>query len=111
MTDAELAIRIEEASRIKKAQEEAKLAAVYEYKEPLEIVRRCIVTSKKYTITVEKSGWNEYTSGDSLKPLVDCLSMLTEEQHRLLILSISDAGFEQMFGKTPNEFEYDDAFD
>lgn len=111
MTDAELAIRIAEASRIKKEQEEAKLAAANKIEEPLEIVRRCIVTSKVHKITVEKTGWEEYTSGESLKPLSECLPLLTEEQSRLLILSISDAGFEQMFGCAPNEYDYDDAFD
>lgn len=112
MTDAQLATRIAEASRIKQAEEEAKLRpAPHNFQEPVNITRFCIVTGKKYTITVEKSGWDEYRSGESLKPLSDCLPMLTEEDARLLILSISDLGFEQMFGQTPDEYNNDEAFD
>jgi len=112
MTDTQLAQRIQEASRIKQAQEEAKLQpAPHNFQEPIEITRFCIVTGKKHTITVEKSGWDEYRNGASLKPLSDCLPMLTEEQMSLLISSISDIGFEQMFGQTPDEYNNDEAFD
>jgi hypothetical protein len=111
MTDAQLATRIAEASLIKQAEEEAKLRpAPYPFVEPVEIVKRCIVTGKKHTITVEKKGWEEYTSGNSLRPLSECLPMLTEEQEQLLISSISDLGFEQMFGAPRDEYD-DEAFD
>jgi hypothetical protein len=85
MTDAQLATRIAEASLIKQAEEEAKLRpAPYPFVEPVEIIKRCIVTGKKHIITVEKKGWEEFTSGESLRPLCECLPMLTEEQEQLL---------------------------
>jgi hypothetical protein len=112
MTDAQLATRIAEASLIKQAEEEAKLRpAPYPFVEPVEITKRCIVTGKKHIITVEKKGWEEYTSGNSLRPLSECLPMLTEEQEQLLISSISDLGFEQMFGVARDEYDNDEAFD
>jgi hypothetical protein len=112
MTDAQLATRIAEASLIKQAEEEAKLRPTpYPFVEPVEITKRCIVTGKKHIITVEKKGWEEYTSGTSLRPLSECLPMLTEEQEQLLISSISDLGFEHMFGVARAEYDHDEAFD
>jgi hypothetical protein len=37
--------------------------------------------------------------------------MLTEEQEQLLISSISDLGFEQMFGVARDEYDNDEAAD
>ena len=37
--------------------------------------------------------------------------MLTEEQEQLLISSISDLGFEHMFGVARAEYDHDEAFD
>ena len=112
MTDTELRKRIEEASHTKRLEEEAKEAAKqWQFVDPQVIIRRCIVTGKKYEITVEKTGWAEYTSGKSLRPLTECLPMLTDEHQRLLISSISDIGFEQLFKVAPDEYEYDEAND
>lgn len=112
MTDAQLATRIAEASLIKQAEEEAKLRpAPYPFVEPVEITKRCIVTGKKHTITVEKKGWEEFTSGESLRPLCECLPMLTVEDQQLLVSSISDKGFAIMFGVDPFDYEYDEAAD
>jgi hypothetical protein len=113
MTDAELAIRIAEASRIKQAEEEAKLRpALYQFVEPVEITKRCIVTGEKHIITVEKSGWEEFTGGNSLRPLCECLPMITIEEQQLLVSSISDKGFAIMFGADPFDYDYDtEAFD
>lgn len=112
MTDKELRKRIEDASQAKRLEEEAKeKAKQWQFVDPIILTRRCIVTGKKHEITVEKTGWEEYTGGESLRPLVECLPMLTDEHQRLLISSISDIGFEQMFGVAPDEYEYDEAFD
>jgi hypothetical protein len=112
MTDTELRKRIEDASHAKRLEEEAKEAAKqWQFVDPIVLSRRCIVTGKKHLITVEKAGWAEYTGGESLRPLVDCLPMLTDEEQRLLILSISDIGFEQMFRVAPDEYDYDEAND
>lgn len=112
MTDTQLAVRIAEASRIKQAEEEAKLQPIpHSFVEPVEIVKRCIVTGKKHIITVEKTGWAEYTSGESLRPLTECLPMLTTEEQQMLVSSISDKGFEAMFGVDPFDYDYDEAAD
>ena len=112
MTDSQLAARIAEASRIKQAEEEAKLRPTpYPFVEPVEIVKRCIVTGEKRIITVEKTGWAEYTSGESMRPLSECLPMLTIEEQQMLISSISDKGFAVMFGADPFDYDYDEAAD
>ena len=69
------------------------------------------MTGKKHEITVEKTGWAEYTGGESLRALAECLPMLTDEEQRLLTGSISDIGFEQMFKVAPDEYDNDEAFD
>jgi hypothetical protein len=112
MTDTELRKRIEEASHTKRLEEEAKeQAKQWQFVEPITITRRCIVTGIKHEITVEKTGWEEWNSGTSLRPLIDCLPMLTPEQERLITSHMSDIGFEQVFKVAPDEYEHDEAFD
>jgi hypothetical protein len=112
MTDTELRKRIEDASHAKRLEEEAKEAAKqWQFVDPIILTRRCIVTGKKHEITVEKTGWAEYTGGESLRALAECLPMLTDEEQRLLTGSISDIGFEQMFKVAPDEYDNDEAFD
>jgi hypothetical protein len=112
MTDTELRKRIEAASHAKRLEEEAKEEAKqWKFVDPQVITRRCIVTGKKHEITVESTGWAEYTGGESLRALIQCLPMLTDEQQRLLTGSISDIGFEEMFKATPDEYNYNEAND
>ena len=93
MTDTELQERIDTASHAKSLDEAAKEEAKkYKFIDPMTIARRCFMTGKKFEIKVEAAGWHEYTEGETLRALSDCLPMLTEEETSLIVCSLSNAG-------------------
>jgi len=70
----------------------------HQFVKPKNILRRCWMTGKPFTITVEEDGYMEWLKEGNLKPLSVCLPMLTPEEQELLTSGLSAAGFEAVMG-------------
>ena len=70
----------------------------HQFIKPKTILRRCWITGKPFTITVEEDGYMEWLKEGNMKPLSVCLPMLTLEEQELLTSGLSAAGYEAIMG-------------
>lgn len=78
-----------------RAEKRAEPPKPYEFKNPYEISRTCIVTSKKHTIIVEREDWDTWTHGKSNS--VTLFHYLPEGMIELLVSHLSPEGHQILF--------------
>ena len=95
MTEAELRERIVTAKETLKPKKEM-IPQAHQFKLPHPITRKCPVTGKQFTITVEADDWVSWRSlANTLFPLTHYFPYLTDAERDSLISGISPEGSER----------------